>query len=79
MPHFAIEMCRQRLAPAHFNRAVIFSEMYSPTDAVPAGFLDKVVPAADLQNEAQKLAADHDQAEHGRRSLRPSCGSAIKR
>ena len=57
MPHFAIEMCRQRLAPAHFNRAVIFSEMFAPADAVPAGFLDKVVPAAELQNEAQKLAA----------------------
>jgi len=57
MPHFGIEICRQRLAPAHFNRAVIFSEMYSPTDAVPAGFLDKVVPSADLQNEAQKFAA----------------------
>ena len=57
MPHFAIEMCRQRLTPAHFNRAVIFSEMYSPADAVPAGFLDKVVPAAELQNEAQKFAA----------------------
>ena len=57
MPHFGVEICRQRLAPAHFNRAVIFSEMYSPTDAVPAGFLDRVVPAADLQNEAQKLAA----------------------
>jgi enoyl-CoA hydratase len=57
MPHFGVEICRQRLAPAHFNRAVIFSEMYSPTDAVPAGFLDKVVPAGDLQNEAQKFAA----------------------
>jgi len=57
MPHFGIEICRQRLAPAHFNRAVIFSEMYSPADAVPAGFLDRVVPAAELQNEAQKLAA----------------------
>ena len=57
MPHFGIEICRQRLAPAHFNRAVIFSEMFTPTDAVPAGFLDKVVPAAELQNEAQKLAA----------------------
>ena len=56
MPHFGIEMCRQRLAPAHFNRAVIFSEMYSPTDAVPAGFLDRAVPAAELQEEAQKLA-----------------------
>jgi enoyl-CoA hydratase len=57
MPHFGVEMCRQQLAPAHFNRAVIFSEMYSPTDAVPAGFLDRVVPAADLQREAQKFAA----------------------
>lgn len=57
MPHFGVEMCRQRLAPAHFNRAVIFSEMYSPTDAVPAGFLDRIVPASDLQSEAQKFAA----------------------
>jgi enoyl-CoA hydratase len=57
MPHFGIEICRQRLAPAHFNRAVIFSEMYSPAEAVPAGFLDRVVPAADLLNEAQKFAA----------------------
>ena len=57
MPHFGIEICRQRLAPAHFNRAVIFSEMYSPADAVPAGFLDRVVPAADLLNQAQKFAA----------------------
>jgi len=56
MPHFGVEMCRQRLTPAHFNRAVIFSEMFSPTDAVPAGFLDRVVPAAELQNEAQKFA-----------------------
>ena len=56
MPYFGIEICRQRLAPAHFNRAVIFSEMYSPADAVPAGFLDKVVPADEIQNEAHKLA-----------------------
>ena len=56
MPHFGVEICRQRLAPAHFNRAVIFSEMYSPSDAVPAGFLDRVVPAAELLNEAQKFA-----------------------
>jgi enoyl-CoA hydratase len=57
MPYFGVEICRQRLAPAHFNRAVIFSEMYSPADAVPAGFLDRIVPAAELQNEAQRLAA----------------------
>lgn len=57
MPHFAIEICRQRLTPAHFNRAVTFSEMFNPTDAVSAGFLDRVVPPSDLQSEAQKVAA----------------------
>ena len=57
MPHFGIEMCRQRLAPAHFNRAVIFSEMYSPADAVPAGFIDRIVPATELRNEAQTFAS----------------------
>ena len=57
MPFFAIEICRQRLTPAHFNRAVINAEPYSPTDAVAAGFLDRVVPATDLQAEAQRAAA----------------------
>ena len=57
MPYFGIEMCRQRLTPTHFNRAVIFSEMFTPVDAVPAGFLDRVVPASELQEQAQALAA----------------------
>jgi len=57
MPYFGVEMCRQRLTPAHFGRAVIFSEMFAPTDAVPAGFLDRVVPAAELQADAAKVAA----------------------
>jgi enoyl-CoA hydratase len=57
MPFFAVEICRQRLAPAHFNRAVITAEIYAPNDAVAAGFLDRVVPAAALQNEAHIVAA----------------------
>lgn len=57
MPHFGVEMARHRIAPTHFNRAVMFAEMYAPADALTAGFLDRVVPAAELQNEAQKLAA----------------------
>jgi enoyl-CoA hydratase len=40
MPHFGVEICRQRLAPAHFNRAVINSESYDPEHAVAAGWLD---------------------------------------
>lgn len=58
MPPPAIEICRQRLAPAHFNRAVLLAEAYSPgPDAVAAGFLDRVVPAADLGGAARDTAA----------------------
>jgi enoyl-CoA hydratase len=56
MPWAAIEICRQRLAPAHFNRAVILAEQYSPVDAVPAGFLDKVVDASHLIETAAATA-----------------------
>jgi enoyl-CoA hydratase len=57
MPHFGIEICRQRLAPAHFNRAAINSEMYSPDQAVAAGFLDHVVLATELLTAAQHAVA----------------------
>jgi len=56
MPHFGVEICRQRLAPAHFHRAVILAEIYSPLKAVEAGFLDQVVPADEL------IAAARDKA-----------------
>ena len=58
MPRPAIEISRQRLAPAHFNRAMILAEVYSPDGAVAAGFLDRVdpepVPAA--RAAAERLA-----------------------
>ncbi len=53
MPRTAMEVSRQRLAPAHFSRAMITAEIYSPGDAVAAGFLDRVVPEAELHAEAQ--------------------------
>jgi enoyl-CoA hydratase len=58
MPFFGIEICRQRLAPAHFHRAVINAEIYQPEDAVGAGFLDRVVPAAELQDVARAVAGE---------------------
>jgi enoyl-CoA hydratase len=57
MPHFGIEICRHRIAPTHFSRAVMFAEMFAPTEALTAGFLDRIVPEGELQSEAQKLAA----------------------
>ena len=57
VPQTAIEICRARLAPAHFNRAMMTSEIYKPADAVAAGFLDKIVPESDVLAEAQAIAA----------------------
>ena len=58
MPATAIQICRQRLAPAHFERAVLLAEVYTPDDAVGAGFLDRVVEASELQ----QAAAEHARA-----------------
>ncbi|HEY2079643.1 MAG TPA: crotonase/enoyl-CoA hydratase family protein [Streptosporangiaceae bacterium] len=58
MPHAAVEICRQRLTPACFNRAVVIAEVFAPDDAVAAGFLDRVVPAAQLAKYAAGAAAD---------------------
>jgi enoyl-CoA hydratase len=57
MPRAAIAICRQRLAPAHLHRAVVLAEVYSPDDAIAAGFLDRVVPAAELADAARQAAA----------------------
>jgi len=56
VPHFGIEMARQRLAPAHFNLALTTANIYSPAEAVAAGFLDRVVPAADFKVATREAA-----------------------
>ena len=57
MPLTAVEISRQRLTPAAFNRAVILAEPFAPDDdAVNAGFLDRVVPADELAAVAHGTA-----------------------
>lgn len=56
MPAAGIEICRQRLAPAHFVRAALLAEQYRPETAVEAGFLDRVVSAGDLSRESLDVA-----------------------
>ncbi len=56
MPRAAVELCRQRLAPAQFNRAVMLAETFSPEEAVAAGFLDRVVDPARLEESARDTA-----------------------
>ena len=56
MPRPAVEICRQRLAPANFNRAVVNAEVYPPDAAAVAGFLDRVVGEAQLADAARDVA-----------------------
>jgi enoyl-CoA hydratase len=73
LPSAAIEICRQRLAPADFSRALLLAETYSPREAVTAGFLDRVVDAAELGGAAQAVAAQVatlDMAAHHASKLR---------
>jgi enoyl-CoA hydratase len=56
MPLAAVEICRQRLAPSQFNRAVILAEVFSPDDAIAGGFLDRVVLGPELPDVARSIA-----------------------
>jgi enoyl-CoA hydratase len=57
MPAFGIEMTRQRLTPPYFHRSVVNGEVYGPEEAVVAGFLDRAVPAAELDAAVGGAAA----------------------
>jgi enoyl-CoA hydratase len=78
MPQYALELARQRLAPAHFDRAVVGAAMYSPSEAVTAGFLDRVVPAGELETastQAAEALAELDPAAHAATKLRARAGA----
>lgn len=57
VPPPALELCRQRLTPAACSRAVILADVFAPADAVSAGFLDELAPAADPVEPARAVAA----------------------
>jgi enoyl-CoA hydratase len=78
VPWFAIELARHRLHPAHFDRTVVNATMYSPRDAVAPGFLDSVVPAAELRNtslEAAQALTELDPTAHAATKLRARAGA----
>ena len=58
MPRAAVELCRQRLAPAHFHRATILAELYQPDSAVAAGFLDRVCDPAGFWDAVEGTAGE---------------------
>src|ERR1051325_5521803 len=56
MPRPALEISRARLTPSAFQRAMLLSEVFNPADALSAGILDRIVPAAELPNAAREAA-----------------------
>lgn len=67
MPYSAIEICRQRLRPASFDRTVLLSEYHDPQSALEAGFLDELVNKDQLESRAMEYASELlelDQAAH---------------
>ena len=57
MHHSGIELARDRLTKPAFQRSVINGEIFNPQAVVEAGFLDKIVPAAELMDAAKAAAA----------------------
>ncbi|MBL9017430.1 MAG: crotonase/enoyl-CoA hydratase family protein [Myxococcales bacterium] len=60
VPVLAMEFARARLAPAELTKATLQAQIYTPDDAVRAGYLDAVAPAEHLlakaMDEANRLA-----------------------
>jgi enoyl-CoA hydratase len=57
LPDFAVELANERLSKRHLLRATTTAELYGPAAACDAGFLDRVVAAAQLEAEAMAEAA----------------------
>lgn len=61
LPILGVEFARARLAPTELSRATLGAQIYTPEDAVRAGYLDEVLLAADVfaraLDEANKLGA----------------------
>lgn len=57
LPLFAVELARARLSKRHFARAAPQAEIYTPEEAVDAGYLDRVVEPEKLEETAFAEAA----------------------
>ena len=57
VPLLAMELARARLTPLELTRATLGAQIYTPAEAVPAGYLDRTVAADQLAAEAEREAA----------------------
>ncbi len=55
-PVFGIQIARTRLNSAYLTRSFVQSEVFSPEEAMAAGFLDEVQPPESVMDTAMELA-----------------------
>jgi enoyl-CoA hydratase len=69
LPVLGMELARDRLSTAELQRATLQARIYSPEEAVDAGFLDEVAPGEEVlaraTQKAEKLGAFPRKAFHG--------------
>lgn len=56
VPPFGVELARDRVTPKALTAAVLGATLYGPDAACEAGYLDQVVAASDLANQARETA-----------------------
>jgi enoyl-CoA hydratase len=56
VPRVATEVLRLRLTPAAYQRAAVLAEKFAPEPALQAGFVDELVPAAELLERSEAVA-----------------------
>ncbi len=57
VPVLAVEFARSRLTPTELTRATLMAQIYTPDEAVRAGYLDAVVDGEQLLDKALEEAA----------------------
>ncbi len=57
LPVLGVEFARARLAPTELSRATLGARIYTPEEAVKAGYLDETAPAAEVLARAMAEAA----------------------
>lgn len=60
LPELVVDLARARLSPGHFTLACNTAQVYAPTEAAEAGFLDRV-DSADPISDALRIAAELDE------------------
>ena len=57
MPRWGVELASYRIPPSHLAWNLVLGQVGSPDEAVASGFLDRVVPAEQVLEEAAATAA----------------------